>query len=713
MCNASTIFVAMLAMFCAARLGTANENCIKNSDFEESKRGAPADWIIDAQKMAAKGLIEVQNKISRSGKALQLTPSEKNIDPKEYLAVAQLLDTTSLRGRSVFVSAWMGATSKASAVIVAIVVDDKFALQAQVALTCGENGGVLEFKQAELKIPNTPKAQKVLLVCSAEGTSGSVFYDDVALMLRKLPEPALLPPSTAPLKAEVRIDAAEKLRTIPRSLYGTNVEWIWDGNGIFRSATNDFDPEIEKLTRELKPSLLRWPGGTFSDFYHWRDGIGLQSKRKETQHMPGSSVTRHSFGSDEMYRFSQRVGGSMLITVNAGSGTAKEAAEWVAYMNKGADKTRRVEYWEIGNELYIDDGAPATAGVALTPEKYAARFLEFSREMKAIDPTIKVGAIACENYGRYELTKFKTWNETVLKKAGDAIDFLAVHNAYAPVVPDDNGLKVRTIYAAMLAAPKNIAANLDKIGKQIEQFAPQRAKDIRIAVTEWGALFQIDPKGRLIQHPKSLASALYAASVLKTFIESPQVDIANHFMLVDQLFMGAIGWRKDSFVPKATWFALKMFSNHFGTTLIRSTVAAPTFDSTALGWADRATSVPYLDVVSSLSTDRHTLYVICINKHFDASIQTQFSLAGAVPGGTAIVRSLTGKSIDANTGTHQLLIPELKWAEQADAEFNGRFNKGAPDEISFATTSLKVGITFDYCLPPHSITCLEIPVDNP
>ena len=80
-------------------------------------------------------------------------------------------------------------------------------------------------------------------------------------------------------------------------------------------------------------------------------------------------------------KFSEK-GQNAVICVNAGTGTAKEAAAWVHYANKV--KKYNIKQWQIGNEL---DGEWEESG-PLSARQYAARFIEYARAMKAVDPSI-------------------------------------------------------------------------------------------------------------------------------------------------------------------------------------------------------------------------------------------------------------------------------------------------------------------------------------
>ncbi|MFA6836290.1 MAG: glycoside hydrolase family 44 protein [Fibrobacteraceae bacterium] len=72
-----------------------------------------------------------------------------------------------------------------------------------------------------------------------------------------------------------------------------------------------------------------------------------------------------------------------VICVNAGTGSAKEAALWVRYANKV--KKYGIKAWQIGNEL---DGEWEETG-PLSARQYAAKYLEFARAMLAEDSALE------------------------------------------------------------------------------------------------------------------------------------------------------------------------------------------------------------------------------------------------------------------------------------------------------------------------------------
>ncbi len=158
-------------------------------------------------------------------------------------------------------------------------------------------------------------------------------------------EPQLAHTQGEELVATISVDASNIVRTIPRMLYGTNIEWRWN----WLEKDRQPDPKLIKLTNDLGVTLMRYPGGLFSDYYHWRNGIGPLDRRPEVLHEPGrDDKSRPYFGTEETLNFARDVGAELWITANAGTGTAQEAADWVKYVNQ---PTQRVRFWEVFDRL--------------------------------------------------------------------------------------------------------------------------------------------------------------------------------------------------------------------------------------------------------------------------------------------------------------------------------------------------------------------------
>src|SRR5688572_27434153 len=172
----------------------------------------------------------------------------------------------------------------------------------------------------------------------------------------------------------VTVDARAGLEPVSDTAIGVN-HAIWD--------THLGSDAVADLMRAAGVNLMRYPGGSYSDIYHWRDHTA-----------PGGYVAPNT-DFDTFMAGVRRAGARPMVTANYGTGTAQEAADWVRYAN--VEKGYGVRYWEIGNENY-GNGHYGTEWEAdhhpdKSPAYYANLVRQYSAAMKAVDPTIQVGAV--------------------------------------------------------------------------------------------------------------------------------------------------------------------------------------------------------------------------------------------------------------------------------------------------------------------------------
>ncbi|MBA3710086.1 MAG: hypothetical protein H0W83_14850 [Planctomycetes bacterium] len=500
-------------------------------------------------------------------------------------------------------------------------------------------------------------------------------------------------PSPPPpvIEATIAIDAATIVRDIPATIYGTNIEWINEANGIWDPAADAIKPWQVDLAQQAGISTVRFPGGFCADWYHWADGVGPRAARPSRPHGFDPGTSTNHFGTDELFDFCTRIGAEPLMQANVLTGTPSEAANWVTYCNV---PTRRVPMWEIGNEQYNRDAG------ALTSDDYITRFLPIASAMRSADPGISIGAITT-NLG----VDPAIWdNADLITRLGPSMDFLAVHNAYAPMV-FGGASDFWSVYQAMLGYPRSVERNLRALDQQLTTLVGDGGR-ITLAVTEWGPLFHIDPTNGWMDHCKTLGSALYAASVIQSFLRVPRVTMANQFKLSDQLFMGLSSYDGNA---KAIWHAMRMYRSHFGTRLVGATVASPTFDAPAAGVLAAEPRVPYLDAVASLSPSGDQLFVIVVNKHTTEALTTSLSLSGFRPTATGHAWVLTAPSIDANNGNDLLLPPGYVLPPPVTAPSGSMFLAGAPGTVAtVAMPDFPTGGSCVYSFPPLSVTAIEL-----
>ncbi|MGW5051899.1 cellulose binding domain-containing protein [Actinokineospora sp. NPDC004072] len=287
------------------------------------------------------------------------------------------------------------------------------------------------------------------------------------------------PPALAEPAVAVSVDLRAGLEPVGDVGIGVN-HAIWDSQlGA---------PEVADLLRDAGVQAMRYPGGSYSDIYHWEDHTA-----------PGGYVAPNT-DFDTFMAGVRRAGGQAIVTANYGTGTPEEAAGWVRYAN--VEKGYGVEYWEIGNELYGNGHYGAEWEADEHPDKspagYAGLVRDYARAMKAVDPTIKVGAVLTTPGewpdGITAAGDAGSWNEVVLSVAGADIDFVILHWYPAGA-------------AEMLASVDRVPVMLRLAREQIARYA---GKDLEIAFTELntnygrntqpGALFAADAYATMLAH---------------------------------------------------------------------------------------------------------------------------------------------------------------------------------------------------------------------
>jgi hypothetical protein len=285
---------------------------------------------------------------------------------------------------------------------------------------------------------------------------------------------------TAPVT--VTVNARAGLATMPATGLGVN-HAIWDAE-LGTTAVAD-------LLKAAGVGMLRYPGGSYGDIYHW-----------QTHTAPGGYVAPNT-DFDTFVAGARRTGAQPMVITNYGTGTADEAAGWVRYAN--ITKGYGVKYWTVGNENYGNGhyGAEWEADdhEDKSPSAYANAVVEFADAMKAVDPTIKVGAVLTMPANWPDAVVGEgdagSWNDVVLATAASKIDYVDVH--WYP----GGGTA-----AEALAKTDHIVDAIYLLRRQIAKYAGADAPRIGISLTEMnvgvgrntqpGALFLADAYAGLL-----------------------------------------------------------------------------------------------------------------------------------------------------------------------------------------------------------------------
>jgi alpha-L-arabinofuranosidase len=358
-------------------------------------------------------------------------------------------------------------------------------------------------------------------------------------------------------------------------LIGTNIA-VWD------YATRYFDPKTLELLKEWEPALIRIPGGSWSDAYYW-NGHGVTQSRKVkvgrshqidrwidknafsngkwnvdySDYAPGfavksdlsADVFHGNFHIKELHDYLENQGGARaVVTVNAGTGTAELAAQWVAWAKK---MDYKVDYWEVGNELEgeWEPGHFLPDGSKMTGEIYAKRFAEFAKAMKKANPEAKIGgATSGSHVGGF--------TPDMLRLAGEHVDFVSFHHypTGESLVSDEE--LFGKIY------------ELDDIVKRyrrwMKTYCPDRHQDMDLGITEWHIKLPEDVQTG--DMTGALWTALFVGEMIKT-----GVDFANQWDLFTQKEEGghgALHFNGRVIQAKSQYWAFWLWAQHMGNEIV-------------------------------------------------------------------------------------------------------------------------------------------------
>ena len=113
------------------------------------------------------------------------------------------------------------------------------------------------------------------------------------------PQPPPARADTTPFAATIALGSLDAGRPANRMLLGNNVQWVDDGDGLFEPGTDRAKPNLLDLAVALHPTVLRYPGGSLSDTYHWRNGMGPVAKRGTDEHFHTKKRQPVTFGTVE------------------------------------------------------------------------------------------------------------------------------------------------------------------------------------------------------------------------------------------------------------------------------------------------------------------------------------------------------------------------------------------------------------------------------
>ena len=374
-------------------------------------------------------------------------------------------------------------------------------------------------------------------------------------------------------RARVVADRDFVISELDRRVFGTFVEHMGRCvyGGIYEPGhptadEHGFRGDVLELTRELGPTIVRYPGGNFLSGYNWEDGIGPQQQRPARLDLAWGSTETNEFGTNEFMDWCRKAALEPMLAVNMGTRGPNEARHLIEYCNHpggtrysdlrrehGYEEPHDVRFWCIGNEM---DGPWQIC--RKTAAEYGRIAQETGKVMRWVDAGVELAA--CGSSQR-AMPTYASWEYEVLDYCFDEVDFISLH-AYFRNDSDDIR-QFFTVLEDLDSFIREVAAICDAVA------AKRRSnKRIMLSLDEWNVWYKAHtpddlrkpgwPKApKLIEEIYNFEDALIVGGALITMINNAdRVKAACIAQLVNVIApimteTGGPAWRQTIFHPFA------------------------------------------------------------------------------------------------------------------------------------------------------------------
>jgi alpha-L-arabinofuranosidase len=522
------------------------------------------------------------------------------------------------------------------------------------------------------------------------------FFVVAFLISAVLMSGTLTAPVLAAEKVQLSVDLSKTGAKIDRNIFGQFAEHlghgiydgIWVGPDSTIPNTRGIRNDVVGALKAIKVPNVRWPGGCFADEYHWRNGIGPHRVVTLNPNW-GGVIEPNAFGTHEFMDFLDQIGAEAYISVNVGSGTPHEAADWLEYMTApqttlakeraahGHSAPYKVAMLGIGNESW-------DCGGNMTPDYYLSQLKIYSRFVRNYNPAqqdkdqmlkIAVGPGGDE-------PRFIDWTETIMKAyqrhtwSWD-INGLSMHNYTVnwqhKYASENFG---ETEYAEVLKSTLDMDGLIKRYSAIMDKYDPE--KKIALIVDEWGGWYAPLPgsnPGFLVQQ-NSLRDAILAALNLNIFARhADRVRGANIAQMVNVL-QAMIMTDKEKMVVTPTYYVFKMYVPFQDAVFVPVSFDAGTYTHDNI-------SLPRVDAVAAKDTTGK-LWMEITNVDPNQPAEIELNVAGIT------AKSATGQTLTA---------ARMDSVNTFDAP-----NTVIPKPVSAQTKGGKLM----FAVPPKSVTVISI-----
>jgi len=381
--------------------------------------------------------------------------------------------------------------------------------------------------------------------------------------------------------------------------------------------------DLLQAVKELRPSIIRWPGGCFATHYNWQDGIGPIDERPSTSVFDWDSMggsEPNTLGTDEFIALCKEVDAEPFIVLNIGAPFSKQrmihpdrnldwfiedALNWIEYCNGSADskwgsiraenghpEPYNVRVWGIDNELWSD--------------WYAEIAPKFCDAIRKKYPELKLVVVGSVMHGTkaFGAGPINLYHSKIIPAIGDRTDYVSVHSYW------------ESSFEELVTSVLDMEKWFEHQSRIYKFYIPE--KDVKISFDEWNP-------GRL-DFKAGMGTAAFLNCLERkgdiVEIAAPALFLRHQKLHPENWFNNALlNHNHKTWFPSVTYLVMKLWSEHRAPDLIKSEINDPVIIYN---------NQPFwiLDVVATEDKDNNKVIVKILNRSIEKDVEAHIDLVG-------------------------------------------------------------------------------------
>lgn len=506
-------------------------------------------------------------------------------------------------------------------------------------------------------------------LCACGNTSSKPSEDDSSQNSEQTGDNDDITYSTVKNKTDATITVSNTvINTVNPEIFGDNTSYRGEGYGLWDTETDQPEATLLEMLKNSGITHLRYPGGIEGDYYHWYEIIG-DNRTAQIDPFSDEFPTYETiagvpydviFGIEEFVKLCKQTNMKATLQVNAGTGTAQEAADLVAYC---IENNINYTFFAIGNEGFSQANKVEGINIQKSPQEYVTFYKECYEKIRNVSENVRIGAIGIPRSN--PLCRDASWESVILSELADKMDFYDVHIAYAPLVKTTD---LDMLLGNYLSGSVWIQDQLNLVFREMKQYTGEYYDDIDIYITEWGPLGGTP-------YDNSLAGTILLSTTLNMMLNEPKIQAANHLPVLNHPYAGnLIGYEnqsgKKTYWENASSYIFRWYSDMQNYSVLTTEVESSTFNTQAGIVQPAANNVNSIDAITCLNDENKTGTIIITNRNKEEDISVTLDLPFEAVEITSVKEVWHSNPLSYNSSDNPEVISETTLS--TDSVYNGK-----------------------------------------